>query len=209
APHELTLRGARVKRILGVEIPRDEALVHLDRLGFEPEPVGDADLRVRITPERHYDVTREIDLIEEVARLSGLDRLPRTLPQHGNRRGGLDREQQQRRRLEDLVASLGFNQAITWGFVAPSLADRLRLPADDSRRRAVVIANPLGDETSRMRTTLLGGLLEAARHNVARGAEQVALFESGRVFISEPAPAEGGVAAGAFPGRMPAPDREP
>ncbi|HEY8466676.1 MAG TPA: phenylalanine--tRNA ligase subunit beta [Solirubrobacterales bacterium] len=207
-PHTLTLRGARVPRILGVEIPRDEAAEGLQRLGFEVEPVGDEDLRVTVTPERHYDVTREIDLIEEVGRLHGLDRLPRTLPAHGER-GGLVREQRLRRLVEDEAAALGFNQAITWGFGSPSVADRLRLPADDERRRVIRIANPLGEENSVMRTTLLGGLLDVAQHNTARDIDSVALFETGRVYLPEAAPAEGGVVAGAFPGRMGPPAFEP
>jgi len=207
-PHRLTLRGARVPRILGVEIPRDEAAESLRRLGFEVEPEGSDDLRVTVTPERHYDVTREIDLIEEVGRLYGLDRLPRTLPAHGER-GGLVREQRLRRLAEDEAAALGFNQAITWGFGSPSVADKLRLPADDERRRVIRIANPLGEEHSVMRTTLLGGLLDAAQHNTARDIDSVALFETGRVYLPQRAPAEGGVAAGAFPGRMGPPAFEP
>ncbi len=208
-PHTLTLRGERVPRLLGVEVPRDEAAENLRRLGFGVELEGEDDLRVTITPERHYDVTREVDLIEEVARLHGLDQLPRTLPAHGNRRGGLDREQRLRRLAEDATAALGFNQAITWGFGSPAVADRLRLPADDARRGAIRISNPLGEEHSVMRTTLLGGLLDAAQHNVARDVEALALFEAGRVYLPAQPPAEGGVAAGAFPGRLAAPATEP
>jgi phenylalanyl-tRNA synthetase beta chain len=209
APHVIALRGARTEALLGIAIPQDEAREHLNRLGFEVEPEGDDELRVTVTPERHFDVAREVDLIEEVARLHGLDRLPRTLPAHGER-GGLTREQRLRRRIEDAMRDFGFDQAITWSLVGPELADRLRLPADDQRRTAVVrIANPLSKDRSVLRTTLVGGLLDAARHNLARGAEAVALFESGRAYLAEPAPSEDGALAGAFGGASPAPDREP
>ena len=209
APHVIALRGARTEALLGIAIPQDEAREHLSRLGFEAEPEGDDELRVTVTPERHFDVAREIDLIEEVARLHGLDRLPRTLPAHGER-GGLSREQRLRRRIEDAMRDLGFDQAIAWSLVGPELADRLRLPAGDQRRTAVVrVANPLSKDRSVLRTTLVGGLLDAARHNLARGAEAVALFESGRAYLAEPAPAEGGALAGEFGGASPAPDREP
>ncbi len=210
APHVIALRGARVTALLGAPIDRNEAAEHLTRLGFGVAPNGEEDLTVEITPERHYDVSREVDLIEEVARLHGLDRLPRTLPAHGERRGELSRDQRLRRRTEDAMRDLGFDQAITWSLVSPGLADRLRLPDDDRRRTAAVrIANPLSEDGSLMRTTLLGGLLDAARHNVARGAESVALYESGRAYLAEAPATEGDTVAGAFPGTLPAPDREP
>ena len=207
APHVISLHGSHVAGLLGTEIDRDEAEESLSRLGFAVEPEGDHDLGVTVTPERHYDVSREVDLIEEVARLHGLDRLPRTLPAHGERRGGLDREQRLRRRAEDVMRDLGFDQVIAWGFSSPAVADALRLPAGDERRRFLRISNPISEELCVMRTLLLGGLLDAARHNLARGTEGVALFESGRAYLSEP-PVEGGVMAGSFPGRLPAPDRE-
>ena len=210
APHVIALRDARTQALLGIPVPRDEAAEHLTRLGFDVELAGDAELQVTVTPERHFDVAREVDLVEEVARLHGLDRLPRTLPAHGERRGGLSREQRLRRRLEDAMRDIGFDQAITWSLTGPDLADRLRLSAEDPRRTAAVrVANPLSIDRSVLRTTLLGGLLEAARHNVARGADQAALFESGRAYMAQEPPAEGGALAGAFAGRLPAPDREP
>jgi phenylalanyl-tRNA synthetase beta chain len=210
APHVITLRGARVEALIGVAIDRDEAARNLGRLGFEVEPQGDDDLRAEITPERHYDVSREVDLIEEVGRLHGLEKLPRTLPSHGARRGELTREQRLRRRVEDALRDLGFDEAIGWPLVASAVAERLRLPADDERRaRAVRIANPLSEDGAVLRTMLLGSLLDAARYNLARDAEATALFESGRAYLAEAAPSKGDTAAGAFPGTMPAPDREP
>jgi phenylalanyl-tRNA synthetase beta chain len=209
APHVISLHGARTARILGIDVPRDEASGYLERLGFDVEEEGGEDLRATITPERHYDVSREIDLIEEVGRLHGFDRLPRTLPAQGDRTGGRTRDQRLRRRVEDSMSQFGFDETVTWGFVAPDLAARLRLAADDPRRATVALANPLSEDQSVMRTTLIGGLLDAARHNVARDAERVALFESGRAYLRRTAPGEGGPAAGSFPGRMAAPVYEP
>ena len=209
AAHVISLRTRRVAELLGAEIDRDEARSHLERLGFGVADEGEDGLEVTTIPDRHYDVTREVDLIEEVGRLHGLDRIPRTLPAHGERRGELSREQLLRRRAEDLLTSMGFDQAITWSLVGADAADKLRLPEGDPRRAAVRISNPLSEDRSVMRTTLLPGLLDAARHNRARGAEAVALYESGRTYEPEQAPLEGGTAAGAFPGARPAPSREP
>ena len=209
APHLVSLRGARLDALLGTHVERDEAARHLEELGFEVAADGERNLRATVPPDRHYDVSREADLIEEVGRLHGLDRIPRTLPAHGERTGGLSREQQLRRRAEDLLRDIGLDEVMTWRFVAADLPDRLGLAADDERRRMIATANPISAEHAALRTTLLDGLLGAARHNVARDVERVALFESGRVYLAEPAPDDGGQLAGAFPGRMAPPAREP
>jgi phenylalanyl-tRNA synthetase beta chain len=106
------------------------------------------------------------------------------------------------------MRDLGFSEIVAWSFTAPSVSERLRLPRGDPRRGQIAIHNPLSEEQSVMRTTLLGALLDAARHNVARGAERVALFESGRVYLRAPV-SDGGVLAGRFAGRGPAPVAEP
>ena len=206
-PHGISLRTSRIERILGIPIEGEEVAQSLEGLGFGVEPEGEG-FQVRVTPERHFDVTREIDLIEEVARLHGLDNLPRTLPAHGER-GGLGRDGALRRRVEDAIRGLGFDQAISWGLVSPAVLDRLRLSPEDSRRNAVRVVNPLVEELSMMRTTLLGGLLDSARRSLAHGAENAAFFESGRAYLAEEAPTEGDTTAGSFPGNVPAPDREP
>jgi phenylalanyl-tRNA synthetase beta chain len=208
-PHEIGLRDERTASLLGEAIDADEASRHLTRLGFGVAAGVEGDFDVTVPVHRHYDVTREVDVIEEVGRLHGFDLLPRTLPDGGERVGGLSREQALRRRAEDELRDLGFDEVITWHFVAADLADRLRLGADDPRRLAVATGNPISAEHVQMRATLVGGLLDSARHNLARGAGRVALFESGRAFLRAAAPSEGGPAAGAFPGRLPATDSEP
>ncbi len=205
----IALRGARMRGLLGMEVGRDQARAYLERLGFGAKPVGEDDLEVSVPPDRHYDVTREADVIEEVARVHGLDEhLPATLPEHGQR-GALTRDQRLRRRAEDVLRDLGFCEIVAWSLTSPELAERLRLPAGDERRAAIVVHNPLSAEQSVLRTTLLGGLLDAARHNLARHAERLALFESGRVYLRRPPAAAGGVVAGQFVGELPPPALEP
>jgi phenylalanyl-tRNA synthetase beta chain len=208
-PHELTLRDERTASLLGEPVDPEEATTHLTRLGFEVGQAVGGETDVTVPLWRHYDVTREVDLIEEVGRLHGFDLLPRTLPEGGERVGGLTREQSLRRRAEDLLCDLGFDEVLGWHFVGRDLGERLRLGEADPRRASVATGNPISAEHVLMRTTLLGGLLDAARHNLARGAGRLALFESGPVFLREPAPATGGPAAGEFPGRLPAPVSEP
>jgi phenylalanyl-tRNA synthetase beta chain len=175
---------------------------------------------VSVPPDRHFDVTREVDLVEEVARVHGLDEhLPSTLPGTAARVGGLTREQRLRRRAEDLMRDLGFDEIVGWSFTDPGRAERLRIPQDDGRAGGIAISNPLSEDQSLMRTMVLGSLLDVARANLARGADRLALFESGRVYLPHPPTGRKandgfafrpvGALAGEFPGERPAPFHEP
>jgi phenylalanyl-tRNA synthetase beta chain len=211
APRRLILRAERVEGLLGMFISQQDQQTYLERLGFEVRPAGD-DLEVVVPPDRHYDVTREVDLIEEVARVHGIDEhLPTTLPAVGGVVGGLSREQRLRRRAEDCLRDLGFDQAVGWSFSDPGEAERLRIPPADPRAKPVRLANPLSEDQSVMRTTLLGSLLDIAARNIARGADALALFESARVYLQEAPVAEKTVdpLAGKFAGDQPAPFAEP
>jgi phenylalanyl-tRNA synthetase beta chain len=209
-PRRLPLRAARVRGLLGMEISQAEQQTYLERLGFEVEADGE-DLAVTVPPERHYDVTREVDLIEEVARVHGIDEhLPTTLPSTGSAVGGLSREQRLRRRSEDVLRDLGFDQVVGWSFTDPGEAGRLRIGAEDPRATPVLLANPLSEEQSAMRTTLLGSLLDIAAGNLARGAGDLALFEAARVYLQEESKGEAvDPLAGRFAGDQPAPFSEP
>jgi phenylalanyl-tRNA synthetase beta chain len=201
-PLELLLRGARVEGLLGMPIEQSDQVAYLERLGFDVEIAGE-DLQVTVPPDRHYDVTREVDLIEEVGRVHGLDEhLPSTLPAVPQA-GALTREQRLRRRAEDAMRDLGFDEVVGWSFTDPGEAARLRIAADDPRANPVVIANPLSEDQSVMRTTLLGSLLDVAQRNLAHGTASVALFESGRAYLNTPP------VGGDFPGERGAPDHEP
>ncbi|HET8954687.1 MAG TPA: phenylalanine--tRNA ligase subunit beta [Solirubrobacterales bacterium] len=218
-PRRLPLRAARVRGLLGMEISQAEQKTYLERLGFEAEADGE-DLAVVVPPERHFDVTREVDLIEEVARVHGIDEhLPTTLPSTGEAVGGLSREQKLRRRAEDVLRDLGFDQVVGWSFTDPGEAGRLRIAAEDPRSNPVLLANPLSEEQSAMRTTLLGSLLDVAARNAARGAGDLALFESARVYLQNSPTGRKGAdidrnrpvdpLAGNFAGDQPAPFSEP
>ncbi|HTT93315.1 MAG TPA: phenylalanine--tRNA ligase subunit beta [Solirubrobacterales bacterium] len=209
-PHTLRLRAARVSGVLGMEIPPADQAAYLERLGFGVEADGD-DLLATVPPDRYYDVTREIDLIEEVGRLHGFDRhLPTTLPPVGaGKVGRLNRTQRLRRRAEDELRDLGFDQIVGWSFTDPGEAGRLRIEEPDQRADPILVANPLSDEGAAMRTTLLGSLLDVASRNLARGRESVALFEAGAVYLRGTPPESGGPLAGDFPGDTPAPATEP
>jgi phenylalanyl-tRNA synthetase beta chain len=181
APLVLRLRDKRVVGLLGVNITRSESALHLQHLGFETAERPDG-LEVTVPHWRRNDVTREADLIEEVARLHGMDGLPATLPSRRGAVGVLSPAQRLRRRAEDAMTGAGLVEIAGWSFDAPARDDRLRLPADDPRRRHVAIENPMSADGSVLRTTLLGSLLDVARHNAARGQGVPRIFESGAVY---------------------------
>ncbi len=175
-PARIALRPEKTERLLGAPVPQAEADRILEALGFGVD--GD----VSVPYWRRDDVTREVDLIEEVARVWGLDKLPSTLPSRRDSYGLLTREQQLRRRAGDALVGAGLSEALGWSFQSPDVARRLRL--DGVLADPVRLRNPLSDEQAVMRTTLLGSLLDSLRHNRARGLEDVRLFEEGAVYLN-------------------------
>ncbi|HWK27965.1 MAG TPA: phenylalanine--tRNA ligase subunit beta [Solirubrobacter sp.] len=178
-PKTIRLRDEKVTRLLGAEVPLGEQAELLERLDFDVVDAGDG-LDVTVPAFRRNDVTREVDLIEEVARLWGLEKLPTTLPAHGAS-GRLTVEQKLRRRAADALVGAGFSEATGWSFQSPEIDRRLRV-----FEPAVKLRNPLSEDLSVMRTTLLGSLLASVRHNVARGMDDVRLFEEGTVYFDRP-----------------------
>lgn len=188
APAKITLRSAKVRSVLGVAVSLEREREILRALDFETTADGE-DLEVLVPPLRRNDVTREADLIEEVARIDGVERLPATLPARRGAYGLLSVEQQLRRRAVDALVGRGLYETVGWTFCAPTLADRLRLAAAHPwRAHAVALENPLSEDQSLLRPTLLGSLLENAARNSARGIGDLRLFEVGTVFMRDGAP---------------------
>ncbi|GAC1434598.1 MAG: phenylalanine--tRNA ligase subunit beta [Solirubrobacteraceae bacterium] len=180
-PASLRLRPERVAALLGTEIPAARCREILRALDFDV----DEQLRVRVPHFRRDDVTREVDLIEEVARIHGVDRLPATLPPRRGAAGRLNPPQRVARRAEDALAGRGLHEILGWSFASPELLERLELPEGHPMRAVVEIVNPMSGDQSIMRPTLLGSLLDVAGRNAARGRPDVALFESARVYRSQ------------------------
>ncbi|MEU2665468.1 phenylalanine--tRNA ligase subunit beta [Micromonospora sp. NPDC007220] len=160
-----------------------------DRLAEDPGEVGVAagtGGALSVTPPTwRPDLTDPADLVEEVVRLDGYDRVPSVLPTAPPGRG-LTWQQRRRRAVARSLAERGYVEVLAHPFVAPGLADQLGLPADDPRRSAVRLANPLSEEEPLLRTTLLGPLLGIAKRNLGRGQRDLALYEIGAVFHPRP-----------------------
>ena len=204
APRTIRLRERRVRAILGVSVAAARQAEILEALDFATTPREDG-LDVTVPALRREDVTREVDLIEEVARIDGLERLPATLPARRGAAGRLTHAQRVRRAAEDALVGRGLNEIVGWSFADPQLLDRLLIPPEHALRKVVTVANPLSDTQSMMRPTLLGSLLDAAQHNLSRGRSEIAIFESGTVYRA----AAGVYSAGESPTATPAADVRP
>jgi phenylalanyl-tRNA synthetase beta chain len=208
-PHQLELRTERVEALLGMSIEPKLCSEYLKRLDFEVSGRGKT-LKATVPFHRHYDVTREVDLIEEVGRIHGYAaNLPATLPGTSGQAGRLSREQRLRRRAEDAIRDLGFEAVVSLSLTDPGMPGRLRIPEGDLRAEPIRVSNPLSTEHSVQRTALLGSLLDGGRYNLAHGAERVALFESGRAYLRVGSSPHDGVLASKFAGNRPAPAFEP
>jgi phenylalanyl-tRNA synthetase beta chain len=184
----VTLRPERATRLIGLDVPEEAQRSILERLGFE---VDDA-WTVTVPTWRARDVTREVDVIEELAR-AVLDQVPNTMPLRRAVAGHLSAEQRFRRALEDVLVGAGFSEAYTWS-----------LTASDPNPAALRLPEPMSGDQAVLRTTVLHGLVEAARVNVDAGNEAIRLFELARVYLpsGEQLPEErwhvGGIADGGF-----------
>ena len=162
------------------DLPEDGDLAEDGDLPDGRATVG-ALLRV-LPPPWRPDLRDPYDLVEEVARLQGYADLPSVVPRAPGGRG-LSYEQRARRRAADALAAAGFVEVPSYPFVSPAVLDALGLDEGDPRRRTLALANPLSEEESAMRTTLLPGLLGALRRNRGRGSADLALFEVGAVVL--------------------------
>lgn len=189
APIEFALDAA--SRLTGVDYPREQVVGLLREIGCQVNDDGGATVQVS-APSWRPDLTGSAELVEEIARLDGYDNIPVQLPV-APAGTGLTFAQRARRDIVRTVAEQGLIQVLSYPFVG-DIYDRLELPADDERRQAVRIANPLADDAPLLRTSVLDSLIDVAVRNVSRGIGDVALYEVGNVTTSAgvvPAPIPG------------------
>ncbi len=178
----ITLAPQAVEARVGVAYTSQEVHDTLEAIGAGVVEVVDGEHRefVVTPPSWRTDLSVAVDLIEEVVRLRGYDQVPSLMPraQAGT---GLTNAQRLRRSAERSLAEAGLVQVLSYPFVAAAVHDQFELAADDPRRNAQVLVNPLGDDAPQMRTSLLASLIPIAVRNVARGNGAIAVFETGTV----------------------------
>jgi phenylalanyl-tRNA synthetase beta chain len=185
-PRVIKFRPARVESLTSVRVEQAEIERILTALGFtqEAEATGDT-ARSFVVPSWRIDVGLEEDLVEEVVRHVGYDRIATELPP-SNSAGEYQPSEMKRRDLRRSFTSLGFDEAITFSFIDVAHDEQFELLPTSQTASLVALKNPIIDEAFRMRPTLLPGLLESVRHNLNHGNRDVRLFEIGRVFAGSP-----------------------
>ncbi|MBN2259526.1 MAG: phenylalanine--tRNA ligase subunit beta [Clostridiales bacterium] len=180
------LTTQEVKRILGIDLSTSKMKEMLESLEFKVLSLDDNHLKIQV-PSFRMDVLKEIDMIEEVARMYGYDNIPVTLP------GGVEfGEYNYRQKIENTVKSTLVSQGLyeisTYSFVSPTAIDKINRSDDTSLNQFVRLINPLGEEYSVMRTTLLPNMMEVLTRNQNNGNSEMMAFELGNTFIAKSIP---------------------
>lgn len=175
-PTVLALRPDKINALLGTNVETEEMLRILKSLQFG------VDGETITVPSWRGDVVHYSDLSEEVARFYGYNNIPCTLVRGETTRGGYNEEQLLEQQLGSLCRAVGYDEIITYSFISPTYYDKIRWAADDPRRESFKILNPLGEDTSIMRTTTLPSMLEILTRNYNFRNKAVKLYEIGRIY---------------------------
>jgi phenylalanyl-tRNA synthetase beta chain len=181
SPPQITLRADKANEILGTNIDIKTMKEHLSSLRMAVNKIDQNRIKVS-PPSFRVDITREADLIEEIARLTGYDNIPVTLPPirptEEDSTGLLLRD-----RIKNMLVGMGFTETITYSFISPKSADILGAEQNSTLRSYVKLLNPLSQDQSVMRTSLIPGLISTMRLNVLRGQNDLRIFEWGKIYI--------------------------
>lgn len=175
----------KMNALLGLSLSAAEQKALLERLFFrvEGDENGDTASRAEVViPSFRTDINRMCDLAEEVARMYGYDNIPTTLYAGEMVQGEFTPRQQAERKLEQVCRTIGFDESMSHSFISPKCYDKIGWAADDSRRISITIRNPLGEDFSIMRTTVLPSLLDNLGHNYAHRNATASLFELGTIY---------------------------
>jgi len=185
---EIPLRCRKVNSLLGTNIRMAEMIEILKNLGMAVIDQEEAEEEARVKPPSfRVDISREIDLIEEIARIHGYHHIPVTLPQGAMVPARREKKRVLQERMRNHLTSYGLSEVITYSFVSQNAADLLALDVEDERRKGIRIKNPLSEDQSVMRTTLVYSLLKVMQENANAGDYNLRIFEFGKIFLQNKA----------------------
>lgn len=179
---DITLRFNQVKKVLGCEIPASKCIEILENLGFELLGKNEMAAKFRVPSFRVNDVTREVDIIEEIARINGYDKVSPTLPSK-TQSPEITFEQKLLKRVNNLFLGRGFYESVTSSLVGKPLMDEFLMAFDDER--AVRVKNAQSEDHTTLRQTLIPNMLQSVRLNLSNGQKNVWLYEIGRIYFKE------------------------
>ncbi|SNB45355.1 phenylalanine--tRNA ligase subunit beta [Geobacter sp. DSM 9736] len=182
---KITLNCSKVNKLLGLDLSEQEIVHFLERLEFKAKQIERGVYEI-VIPTFRVDIEREIDLIEEVARLNGYERIPVTMPLARVFSDRPPRHQRLETQIRSLLVDQGFNEVINFSFVSPSALEKLLPEADVAPPVPIKLLNPLAEEQSVMRTTLISGLLETVKRNLNFRTMTLRIFELRRIYLAHP-----------------------
>ncbi len=183
----ITLRFNQIKRILGTEIPSDKCIEILNNLGFELIGKNDAAARFKVPSYRINDVMQEVDLIEEIARIYGYDKIEPTLPDK-TKSPEISFETKLLKEINSLFIGYGFNEAITSSLIGEPLLNQFGLKYD--KEKAVFVQNPQSDEHTMLRQTTIANILNTVKTNFDNGQKNIWIYEIGKTYFIKQAATE-------------------
>jgi len=182
-PYVTTIRPYKINNLLGISLNNQEMIDIFRKLEITAKDLNDT---IEVTvPTYRMDLVMEADFAEEVGRIFGYDKIPPTMAKGNIAVGGKPTKQIIEDASKNLLNAMGFNETLTYSFVSPKTIDMINLSENSIKRNMIKLINPLGDETSVMRTSLLPNILEVAARNTNRKVENFRAFEIGQIFISK------------------------
>lgn len=180
----ISLSASNTNQILGTKLGQDDIKKHLQSIEFKVETPDNDKLKITI-PSFRVDISRQEDLIEEVARLWGYNNIRTTFPMIPVKACHVPGRQEKRIGIKNLMTGFGFYETINYSFMHPLSCDSLRLGPDDPKRKMLAIWNPLKEDQAVMRTSLIPGLIRVVCHNISQQVKNLKIFEIGKVFFAE------------------------
>ena len=185
-PKSITLRPERANMLLGIEMPVEDMILNLNGLGLQS--TYDGELIHTLVPTFRMDISIEADLIEEIGRLYGFHKIDSKPLMGALTRGEKPYPIRIEDRVKSILKGLGLNEVMTYSFISPKAYDKINLSQDDNARRYIKLLNPLGEDYSTMRTTLIPNMLDLLSRNYNKGIESMYAYEIGNIFIPKDLP---------------------
>ncbi|MBO6087384.1 phenylalanine--tRNA ligase subunit beta [bacterium] len=179
-PIDITLRFSQIKRVLGCEISPEKCITILENLGFEKLGGNEMAVKFRVPSFRSNDVTREIDLIEEIARINGFDKITPTLP-NKNSTPDISLEEKIVKKVNELMLSSGLDEIITTSLIGKPLLDKYMIPFDETK--AVKVLNSASEESTMLRQNMAASVLNCMKNNWDNGQKTFWAYEIGKSYI--------------------------
>lgn len=180
----ITVSPRNINKKIGVDIPMDEFIKILTDLEFKCNLVSEDELVLEV-PYFRLDIEQEADIFEEIARIYGFSNIP-SVQLRGNTTAGIKTDKQKYLdKVSNAAISCGLYETLTYSFVSPKGLDKIRVPEDSKLRYVVKLINPLGEDTSIMRTTMIPNMMDVLYTNISRNIDEVSIFELGHVFTPE------------------------